>query len=469
VVERRTRFDLERAEHRAHILEGLLIALQRIDEVIKTIRSSRTVEEARGRLMEGFRLTEVQAQAILDMRLQRLTGLEREKVRQEHEDLLQQIAYFRSVLDDPQKLRGIIKDELTQVKEKYADPRRTEIFPEESDIDIEDLIAEEEVIVTITHSGYAKRLPVTTYRKQRRGGRGVTGTNLKEGDFVEHLFVASTHHYLHFFSNHGKVYRLKVYEIPEGSRTSRGQALVNLLPLAPGEKICAVISSPGYEMDQYLIMVTKRGMVKKTHFIEYNSARRDGIIAVRLQEGDEVIDSRLTRGNSDIILATQEGYAIRFSERDCRPMGRATQGVRAINLAPGDQLIAMGVADEDADLFIITEFGYGKRTAISKYPLQRRGGKGVRTLQYNPAKGKIAGAKVVKSNQELLAISTEGVVIRVSIEGIPRIGRTTQGVKIMNLREGDSVAAIAMMVADEGRPGVEGEDGDGGGKSEEEV
>ncbi len=469
VVERRTRFDLERAENRAHILEGLLVALDHIDEVIETIRSSRTVEEARKRLMEGFDLTEAQAQAILDMRLQRLTGLEREKVRKEHQELLKQISYLRSVLEDPNKLMGIIKEELLEIKKKYADPRRTDIIPEAQDLDIEDLIAEEEVIVTITHSGYVKRLPATTYRKQRRGGRGVTGTSLKEGDFVEHLFVASTHNYLHFFSNLGKVYRLKVYEIPEGSRTSRGQALVNLLPLSSGEKICSIISAPGYESGQYLVMATKKGMIKKTPFLEYNSARRDGIIAINLQEGDEVIDTRLTEGESNIILCTRDGFAIKFSESDCRPMGRATRGVRGVNLSPGDSVVAMGVAPENADLFIITERGYGKRTAVSKYPLQRRGGKGVRTLQYNPLKGKIVSAKVVKSNQELLIVSTEGVVIRVSVEGIPLKGRPTQGVKVMNLKEDDSVAALAMMVADEGRTegeeqGEEGEDGNDGGE-----
>jgi len=449
VVERRTRFDLEKAEQRAHILEGLLVALDHIDEVIETIRSSRTVEEARERLQKGFGLTEAQAQAILDMRLQRLTGLERQKVKEEHRELLKQIAYLKSVLEDPSKLRGIIREELLRIKEKYADARRTEIHPEEADLDIEDLIAEEEVIVTITHSGYVKRMPVAVYRKQKRGGRGITGTSLKEGDFVEHIFVGSTHNYLHFFSNRGRVYRLKVYEIPEGSRTSRGQALVNLLPLSPGEKICSVISTRAYEDGQHLLIATRGGMIKKTRFSEYDSSRRDGLIAIVLKEGDEVIDTRLTDGESNVILTTRDGFAIKFSERDCRPMGRATQGVKAITLNPDDQVVAMGVASEDADLFVITEFGYGKRTAVSRYPLQRRGGKGVRTIHYVPHKGKIAGAKCVKENQELLSISTDGVVIRMAVDGISRMGRTTQGVKVMSLREGDSVAAIAMKVVEE--------------------
>ncbi len=462
VVERRTRFDLEKALARAHILEGLLIALDHIDEVIETIRGSDTVEVARGRLVERFGLSEVQAQAILDMRLQRLTGLERQKIKDEHEALMKEIAYLQSILDDPVKLRGIIRDELNEIKDKYADERRTEIHPELSDLDIEDLIAEEEVIVTITHSGYIKRLPVGTYRKQHRGGRGVAGTNLKEGDFVEHLFVGSTHHFLHFFSNQGRVYRLKVYEIPEASRTARGQALVNLLPLTPGEKICSIVSTRTYENDQFLIIATRRGMVKKTYFTEYDSPRQAGLIAIVLREGDEVIDTRLIEEDSNLLFATREGYAIKFSDSDCRPLSRATQGVKAINLGDEDRVVAMGVALEDADLLIITDYGYGKRTAVPKYPLQRRGGKGVRTIQYTPVKGKIAGGKCVKENQELLAISSEGVVIRVSVDGISRMGRSTQGVKVMNLREGDSVAAIAMMVAEDERepdePYVDGDE-----------
>jgi DNA gyrase subunit A len=449
VVERRTRFDLDKAERRAHILEGLLVALDHIDEVIEIIRGSRTVEEARGRLQDRFGLTEVQAQAILDMRLQRLTGLERRKLKEEHEELLQQIAYLKSVLEDPSKLRGIIKEELLRIKQKYADPRRTEIHPEEADLDIEDLIAEEEVIVTITHSGYVKRIPVTAYRKQRRGGRGITGTSLKEGDFVEHLFVGSTHNFLHFFSNKGKVYRIKVYEVPEGSRTSRGQALVNLFPLSPGEKICSVISTRSYEEGRFLVIATSQGMIKKTRFTEYDSPRRDGLIAIVLREGDEVIDTRLTDGGSNVILTTRDGYAIKFSESDCRAMGRVTQGVKGISLGENDRVVAMGVASEDADLFVITDYGFGKRTAVSRYPLQRRGGKGVRTIHYVPQKGKVAGAKCVKENQEILAISTDGVVIRVSADGINRMGRVTQGVKVMNLRDGDSVAAIAMKVVDD--------------------
>ncbi len=450
VVTRRTRFELDKAEKRAHILEGLLVALANLEEVIDLIKKSRTVPDARNGLMKRFKLSEEQAQAILDMRLQRLTGLEREKVKEEHKELKKEIARLKEVLADEKKLRAIIVEELQEIKRKYGDPRRTEIVPDYEDLEIEDLIAEEEVVVTITHSGYAKRLPITTYRTQRRGGKGVTGMNLKEGDFVEHLFVASTHHYIHFFSNRGKSYRLKVYELPEGSRTSRGQALVNLLPLGPGEKICSVIATRDYPEESFLVMATARGMVKKTPFRLYDSPRKDGLIAISLQDGDEVIDTRLTDGRSDLILVTREGQALRFPETDCRSMGRDTRGVRGIRLAPGDELIAMGIAAENADLFVITDQGYGKRTAISRYPRRHRGGKGVRTMAAGGVKGRIVGARVVRENQELMAISVDGVVIRVPIEDISRQGRATQGVRVMNLKGEDRVASIAHLASREG-------------------
>ncbi|MDY6795602.1 MAG: DNA gyrase subunit A [Actinomycetota bacterium] len=450
VVTRRTRFDLEKAEKRAHILEGLLIALAKIDQVIALIKKSRSIKEAREGLIKQFKLSEEQAQAILEMRLQKLTGLEREKVKQEHKELKKEIARLREILEDEAKLRNTIKEELLEVKKKYGDPRRTDIIPDYEDLEIEDLIAEEEVVVTITHSGYAKRLPITTYRTQKRGGRGVMGMNLKEGDFVEHLFVSSTHHYIHFFSNKGKAYRLKVYELPEGSRAARGHALVNLLPLGSGEKICAVIATKEYPDDQYLVMATKKGRVKKTSFKDYDSPRKDGLIAVDLMDEDEVIDTRLTDGESDLVMVTRSGQAIRFSEEDCRPMGRNTRGVKGMNLGKGDEVIAMGIASEDADLFIITENGYGKRTAISKYPKHRRGGKGVRTISTASGRGVLVGARVVKENQELMAVSVEGVIIRMSIDGISRMGRATQGVRIMSMREDDRVASIAHVVSQEG-------------------
>ncbi|MGQ9476589.1 MAG: DNA gyrase subunit A [Actinomycetota bacterium] len=462
VITRRTKYELDRAEKRAHILEGLLVALANLDAVIELIRKSRTVQEAKDALIERFKLSEEQAQAILDMRLQRLTGMEREKVRVEHRELKKEIARLRDILADEKKMRALIVEELTEIKKKYADPRRTEIAPDYEDLDVEDLIADEEVVVTITRSGYVKRLPIATYRTQRRGGKGVAGMNLKEGDFVEHLFVASTHHYIHFFSNHGRSYRLKVYELPEGSRTSRGQALVNLLPLGAGEKICSVIATRDYPEGSYLVMATRKGMVKKTPFRLYDSPRRDGLIAIDLQEGDEVIDTRLTDGQCELILVTREGQALRFPETDCRPMGRDTRGVRGISLSPGDEVIAMGIVAEDADLFVITERGYGKRTAVSKYPRHHRGGKGVRTIAAGSGKGRVAGARVVKDNQELMAISEEGVVIRVPVEDISRMGRATQGVRIMNLREEDRVASIAHLASREGWSD-ERQDGEGGG------
>ncbi len=463
VVTRRTRFELERAEKRAHILEGLLIALSRLDEVIGLIRKSRTVEDARKGLMQEFKLSQEQAQAILDMRLQRLTGLEREKVKAEHAELKKEIARLRETLADEGKLKAIIIEELQAVKKRFADPRRTEIVPSIEDFEIEDLIAEEEVVVTITHSGYVKRLPITTYRIQRRGGRGVMGMNLKEGDFVEHLFVASTHHYIHFFSNLGRAYRLKVYELPEGSRAARGQALVNLLPLASGEKICSVIATREYDEGAFLVMATRRGKIKKTPFKSYDSPRTGGLIAISLVGEDEVIDTRLATGENDLVMVTRGGQAIRFSEEDCRPMGRDTRGVKGITLGEEDEVIAMGIATEDADLFVITEQGYGKRTAISRYPKHRRGGKGVRTISFADGKGLLVGARVVKENKELMAVSVDGVVIRMAIDDISRMGRATQGVRVMKMGPEDKVASIAQLASQEGlrEPEEEGEEAAG--------
>jgi DNA gyrase subunit A len=460
VMTRRIRFDLDKAEKRAHILEGLLVALDNLDAVISLIRKSRTVQDAKKGLMKQFELSEEQAQAILEMRLQKLTGLEREKVKTEHKDLKKEIARLKGILADEKKLNAIITEEMLDLKKRFADPRRTEIVPDYEDLEIEDLIAEEEVVVTITHSGYVKRLPITTYRTQRRGGRGVMGMNLKEGDFVEHLFVASTHHYIHFFSNRGKSYRLKVYELPEGSRSARGQALVNLLPLTSGEKICSVIATKDYAEDAFLVMATRKGMIKKSPFKSYDSPRKDGLIAISLVDDDEVIDTRLTSGGSNMVMVTRGGQAIRFAETDCRPMGRDTRGVKGITLGSGDEVIAMGIASEDADLFVITEQGYGKRTAISKYPKHRRGGKGVRTISFAGGKGLLVGARVVKENQELMAVSVEGVVIRMAIDDISRMGRATQGVRIMRLDEEDRVASIAQLASQEGLP-EPGEEGQG--------
>ncbi|MDI6892390.1 MAG: DNA gyrase subunit A [Actinomycetota bacterium] len=443
VVTRRTKFELAKAEERAHILEGLLVALKNLDEVIKAIRRSKAVEEAKGRLVEKFALSEAQAQAILDMRLQRLTGMEREKVETEHKELTTMIKQLRAILADEWKVMELAKSELLEIKKKYADARRTQIAGGKAEMDIEDLIAEEEMVVTITHAGYVKRLPVTTYRRQRRGGRGVVGTNLKEGDFMEHLFVSSTHHYTLFFTNKGKVYRLKVHELPLGSRTSRGQAIVNILPFAQDEKIAAVIAIRDFDQDRYLMLATRRGLVKKTPLKEYDSSRRDGIIALALREDDELVGVKLTEGDEEVILVTRGGQAIRFKEADARPMGRVAMGVRGIKLGEGDEVLGMEVVQKGADLFVVTENGYGKRTSVSKYPLQARGGKGVRTIRLVSDKGRLAGAKMVDRHHELMVISSEGVVIRVPVKGVSRMGRHTQGVRMMNLKDQDRVSTLA--------------------------
>jgi len=447
VIVRRTKFDLRKAEERAHILEGLLIALDHLDETIALIRASKTVDEARAGLIERFKLTFEQAQAILDMRLQRLTGLERQKIKDELKELSEKIAELKAILEDPGRVLTIIKDELQEMKHKYGDERRTEIVGPAEDLSVEDLIAEEEMVITITHSGYAKRLPVTTFRKQKRGGRGVTGMDLKEDDFVEHLFISTTHHFILFFSNRGKVYRLKVHELPTGSRQSKGKAMVNLLPLETGEKIVEVIATKDFSPENFLVTATKKGIVKKTRFNLYDSARKDGIIALRLFPGDEMIRARLTSGDEELLLITEQGQAIKFNERDCRPMGRPAAGVKGITLNKEDSVLTMEVPQEGADVFVITSNGYGKRTSARLYPLHKRGGKGVRTIKLTETKGVLAGARVVRDNQELVVVSQEGIVIRVPINGIPRTGRATQGVKVMRVQENDRVSAVALVVA----------------------
>jgi DNA gyrase subunit A len=457
VVTRRTGFDLRKAEERAHILEGLLVAIDNIDETIELIRASKTVDEARDKLITRFKLSEVQAQAILDMRLQRLTGLERQKVKDELKELRQRIKELKGILADPSKVLALIKDELEEIRSKYSDERRTEVGGAAEDLSMEDLIAEEEMVISITHSGYAKRVPVTTFRKQKRGGRGVTGMDLKEGDFVEHLFITTTHHFILFFSNKGKVYRLKVFELPTGSRTSKGKAMVNLLPLEPAEKIVEVIATKDFEGGKYLVTATKNGIVKKTPFERYDSARKDGIIALRLFPGDEMIRARLTDGNQELLMVSERGQAIKFSEKDCRPMGRVSAGVKGMKLDRGDRVLTMEVLGDGTDVFVITSNGYGKRTSGGVYPLHRRGGKGVRTIKLTEVKGVLAGARVVMDNQELVVASQEGIVIRVPVNGIPRTGRGTQGVKVMKVQDKDRVSAVALMVS-----------GDDSGSAEEE-
>lgn len=444
VVVKRAKYELKKAEERAHILEGLLIALDNLDAVIKLIRGSKDVPTAKAGLIKNFGLTEIQAQAILEMRLQRLTALEREKIKAEHKELVEKIKHLRELLGSDMLIYGIIKDELKEIRKKYNDERRTEISSEISDLEIEDLIAEEENVISITHSGYIKRLPVTTYRKQNRGGRGVTGMNLKEEDFVKHLFISSTHNYIMFFSNYGKVYRLKVYEIPEGSKISKGKAIVNILPFKPNEKVMAVIAVKEYGEDDYLIMATKKGYIKKTSIRAYDTSRKEGIAAITLKEKDELIGVEKTSGKDDVMLITKNGQGIRFNETDCRHMGRTAQGVIGMRLGKGDEVLAMAVVrDLNSDLFILTDNGYGKRTPVSDFSRFHRGGKGVRAIIITEKKGKIAGAGILREDYDVMIMSTNGIMIRVNANSISKYGRASQGVKVMNLEEGASVASTA--------------------------
>lgn len=449
VLVRRTRFDLNRAEARAHIVEGLRIALDHIDEIIDIIRSSRTVEMAKNRLMLSFELSEKQAEAILDMRLQRLTGLERDKLEEEYGELLAKIAYLRSLLADENKILGVIKEELLEIKEKFGDPRRTVIVDEDVEFEEEDLIAQEDVVITITDRGYIKRMPLDTYRSQRRGGRGIHAMNVKENDFLEHLFITTTHHFLLFFTNKGKVYRLKVYEIPEASRQARGTAIVNLLYLDRGEYITAVIPVKEFVEGYYLFMSTRNGLVKKTALSEYDTSRRDGVIAISLDEEDELVNVALTDGNEEIILGTRHGVVIRFHESDVRPYGRVSRGVRGIKLRPEDRVVAMDVVREDAELLVVTENGYGKRTRLAEYRLQSRGGTGLTGVKITDRNGPLVDLKVVRSGEEIMLISAEGVMIRLKADDIPVMGRVTRGVLLMKLSEGDHVVAVARVAGDD--------------------
>ena len=445
VITRRTKYELNKAQARAHILQGLTIALDHLDAVITTIRESRTADIARQALMDGFGLTEKQAQAILDLRLQRLTGLEREKIEEEYQEILKTIAYLQGVLADEGKIFGIIKEELTKVKEQYGDDRRTRITLSGADMDIEDLIAEEDVVITVTHGGYVKRMPLTTYRNQKRGGRGVTGMGTKETDFVEHLLITTTHHTIMFFTNRGLVYRLKGYDIPEATRQAKGTAIVNLLPLASGETITAVIPIREYREDRFLFMATKKGIVKKTGLKEYDTARKGGLIALTLDEDDELIGVRFTDGERRIILGTRDGLAIMFEEDDVRSMGRQARGVHGIRLNDMDEVVGMDTVKEDSEVLTVTEEGYGKRTAATEYRVQQRGGKGVINMKVTEKTGAVVGLKVVTPNQELMLITQEGIVIRTNVDEISVISRNTQGVTLMKTENGDRVASLAVM------------------------
>jgi DNA gyrase subunit A len=451
VVIRRTKYELRRAEERAHVLEGYLIALDNLDEVIALIRNSRDVETARRGLVERFDLTLVQAQAILQLTLSRLTALEVDKIRQEHADLVERIKELREILGDEERVNGLIKDELGEIAEAYGDERRTEITHAEGEIDIEDLIADQQMVISITRSGYIKSLPLSTYRQQRRGGIGISGGEIKEDDYIEHLFVSSTHDYLLFFTNRGKVYRLKVYELPEASRTARGRALVNLLPLREGERVQSVLSTRDFTEGKYLVFATRNGVVKKTEFGAYNTPiKADGIIAINIRDDDELIAVRRTSGHDDIIMVSRSGQAARFSEQQVRAMGRDTSGVRGMNVAhKGNAVIAMDVTRDDQELLVVTENGYGKRTPIPEYPVKGRGTMGVKTITLTKDKGQLAGALVVREHQELVFISQNGMVQRTSVRGINRYGRASQGVRVMNLREDDQVSAVALVAESE--------------------
>lgn len=448
VVTRRTRFDLKKAQARAHILEGYLMALDHIDEVISIIRSSRTDSEASERLIERFGFSPEQTQAILEMRLRRLTGLSRDQIQEELNGLRQAIAYYEDLLANPEKILGVIKDEMREIERKFADKRRTEISVEGTkELNVEDLIADEDMVITCTHAGYVKRTPVATYRAQKRGGKGVQGVNLKDEDFVEDLFVASTHDYVLFFSNKGKVYRMKVHELPIGQRTARGSHISNLVPFAEGEHATAVITCRNFPEDEYLMFATSNGTVKKTAMAAYDRTRRDGIIAINLRAGDELVNVRRVREGEKVILVSTDGKAIMFPESDVRPMGRDTSGVRGITLKGDARMLGMEITNGKGDLFVITEKGYGKRTPVAEYPEHKRGGQGVYTITMTAKKGNLAACRVVGPQHELMIVSAEGVVIRVKVKDISKLGRSTQGVKVMNVADSDSVCALARMRA----------------------
>ena len=443
VITRRTQYELNKAEERAHILQGLLIALDNIDRVIAIIRGSKTTQIAKEGLIQEFSLTDVQAQAIVDMRLRALTGLEREKLENEYAELMQRIGELKAILADRKILLRVIKEEILIIAEKYGDERRTQIGFDDFDISMEDLIPEQDVVVAMTKLGYIKRMTVDTFKSQNRGGKGIKGMQTLQDDYVEELFMTSSHHYIMFFTNTGRVYRLKTYEIPEASRTSRGMAIVNLLQLMPDEKITAMIPIKDYEEGQYLIMATKKGLVKKTNITDYANVRKTGLAAITLREDDELIEVKFTDNERDVFLVTKYGQCIRFDEKDVRPTGRTSMGVRGINLEDGDEVVAMQLDIQGDYLLIVSEKGMGKRTDINEFHVQNRGGKGVRCYKINDKTGEVVGAKSVNEDNELMIINTEGIIIRMECSGISVLGRITSGVKLINLQENTKVASIA--------------------------
>jgi DNA gyrase subunit A len=463
VIVRRTRFDLDKAEKRAHILEGYRIALDHIDELVQIIRSSKDPAEASRRMQERFELSQAQAEAILELRLQRLTGLERDKIETEHRETLLLIAELRAILADPQRVTDIVREEVAKLRERYGDARRTQIVDATGEFDVEDLIADEDMVITISHSGYIKRLPIGTYRRQRRGGRGVAGFGGQEEDFVEQLFVASTHSYLLFFSNRGRCYWVKVHELPQAGRTARGKAIVNLLQLSPQERITSTVPVRDFSEEGYLVMATRRGVIKRCDLADFSNPRRGGIIAIGLHEGDSLVGVALTRGTSEIVLAKRAGKAVRFKENDVRSMGRAAAGVRGAELDDDDDEVVgmVAVTRADAELLVVTERGFGKRTPIDDYRLTARGTKGVLTLKTTEKNGRIVAIKEVADGDELMIITKRGVLIRVPVSGVSQLGRATQGVHLIRLEEADEVAAVAHIARDEELGGGEEPEGAG--------
>jgi len=451
VVTRRTRYRLSRAEQRAHILEGLLIAIGNLDAVIALIRAAADPAEARDGLVARFSLSEIQAQAILDLRLQRLTQLEASKIQQEFDEVQGRIAELRAILGDEARVYAVIREELLELRARFADERRTEIVPAEGEIDLEDLIAEQEMVISISRGGYIKRLPVSTYRAQRRGGKGLRGVRLKEEDYIDHLFIASTHHYLLFFTNQGRVYRQKVHELPQGARDARGRHIVNVLALQPDEEVRAVFATRDYSEGRYLVLATAGGMVKKTEFKAYDTILREaGLIAIKLLDGDELIGVQLTGGDQDLLIVSNRGQAARFNESQVRPMGRDTSGVRAMTLDPKDRVLSLCVARDDDDLLVVTGHGFGKRTPISDYPRKGRPTKGVRTIKVTDRKGELVAARPVREGQELLLISHGGQVIRIAVDSMRRTGRLTEGVRLWDLPPDDRVSGVASVVEENG-------------------
>ena len=448
VILRRTKFDLDKALARAHILEGLKIALDNIDEIINIIRSS--YDDAKERLMDRFGLSDIQAQAILDMRLKTLSGLQREKIEEEYEQLMALIKHLREILSSEKLVFDIIKEELIEIRDKFGDERKTKIVAAEGEIDIEDLIKEEQTVITLTHFGYIKRMPIDTYRSQRRGGKGITGMTTREDDFVKQIFTASTHDTILFFTNKGKLYKLRGYEVPEAGRTAKGTAIVNLLSLDPGEKVSAVIPIQNFAEGKYLLMATKHGLIKKTALSEYNSARKTGLQGITLKQDDELIEVRLTDGQDNVVLVTKKGLCITFDEKDVRPMGRVSQGVIGIRLNDDDEVIGMEsvISEEKATLLAITENGFGKRTELDEYRVQNRGGKGVITYKITPKTGEIVGVRIARENDDVMLVTDTGTIIRLNVKDVSILGRSTQGVTLMRTSDGGKVVSIETLRPD---------------------